>query len=188
MPTMPSNSNLDFPETIQIIVSALGISYAFSYVWPDQQFVSILLTVGTGFVLHELGHRYMATRYGAHARYQMWTLGLVAAIILAVALDFVFAAPGAVYIYGKELARDQSSKVALAGPAVNILLCLLFALAAGTLYGAGNLFVVGARVNAFLAAFNLLPMDPFDGAKVMRWNKSVWAAAFVVSAALVILI
>jgi len=185
---MPSNSNLDFSETIQIIVSALGISYAFSYVWPDQSFAAILLTVGTAFVLHELGHRYMATRYGAHARYQMWTIGLVAAILLAVFLDFVFAAPGAVYIYGKELTRNQSGRVALAGPAVNILLCLLFALAAGTAYGAGDVLLVGARVNAFLAAFNLLPMDPFDGAKVMRWNKSMWAAAFALSAILVLLI
>ncbi len=185
---MPSNSNLDFSESVQIIVSALGISYAFSYVWPDQPFLSILLTVGAAFVLHELGHRYVATRYGAHARYQMWTIGLVAAIVLAVALGFVFAAPGAVYIYGKELTRSQSGKVALAGPGVNILLCLLFLLLAGTVYGAGSLLLVGARVNAFLAAFNLLPMEPFDGAKVMRWNKPVWAAAFALSAALVILV
>ena len=183
---MSSNSNLDFSETIQIIVSALGISYAFSYVWPDQSFLSILLTVGAGFVLHELGHRYMATKYGAHARYQMWTVGLVAAILLAVALDFVFAAPGAVYIYGKELTRSQSGKVALAGPAVNILLCILFVLAAGTLNGVGGLLVVGAMVNASLAAFNLLPLEPFDGAKVMHWNKQVWAAAFALSAALVV--
>lgn len=185
---MPSNSNLDFSESVQIVVSALGISYAFSYVWPDQSFLSILLTVGTAFVLHELGHRYMATRYGAHARYQMWTVGLVAAIVLAVALDFVFAAPGAVYIYGKELSRSQSGKVALAGPAVNLILCLLFGLAAGTAYGAGDVLLVGARVNAFLAAFNLLPMDPFDGAKVMRWSKPVWAAAFALSAMLVLFV
>ena len=116
----------------------------------------------------------------------MWTLGLVAAILLAIFLDFVFAAPGAVYIYGKELSRSQSGKVALAGPAVNILLCLLFVLLAGTVYGAGEVFLVGARINAFLAAFNLIPMDPFDGAKVMRWNKMVWAAAFALSAAFVI--
>ena len=185
---MPQNSNFDFSETIQIIVSALGISYAFSYVWPDQSFLSILLTVGAAFILHELGHRYMATRYGAHARYQMWTIGLVAAIVLAVALDFVFAAPGAVYIYGKELSRSQSGKVALAGPAVNLMLSLLFVLLAMTVYGAGSLLLVGARVNAFLAAFNLIPMDPFDGAKVMRWSKLAWAAAFALSAVLVLLV
>jgi len=185
---MTSTGNLDFSETIQIIVSAMGISFAFSYVWPDQSFMSILLTVGTAFVLHELGHRYMATRFGAHARYQMWTIGLVAAIVLAVAIGFVFAAPGAVYIYGKELTRKQSGTVALAGPGVNIALCLLFVLGAMTFYGAGELFIVGARVNAFLAAFNLIPMDPFDGAKVMRWNKSIWAAAFALSAILVLFV
>jgi len=183
-----SNGNMGFSEAVQIIVSALGVSYAFSYVWPDQSFASILLTVGAGFVLHELGHRYMATRYGAHARYQMWTIGLVAAILLAVFLDFVFAAPGAVYIYGKELTRNQSGRVALAGPAVNIILCLLFLFGAATIYGAGSVLLVGARVNAFLAAFNLLPMDPFDGAKVMRWSKTMWAAAFALSAILVLFV
>ncbi|MFA5246897.1 MAG: site-2 protease family protein [Candidatus Micrarchaeia archaeon] len=182
------NSRLDFSETVQIIVSALGIALAFSYVWKDQSFIDILFTVGTAFVLHELGHRYMAIKYGAHARYQMWTIGLVACVILAVAFDFVFAAPGAVYIYGRELTRQQSGKVALAGPAVNLGLCLLFYFGALTFTAAGSLFLIGARVNAFLAAFNLIPMDPFDGAKVMRWNNTAWAAAFVVSAMLVIMI
>jgi Zn-dependent protease len=185
---MPQNSRLDFSEATQIIVSALGISYAFSYVWPDQAFLSILVTVGAAFVLHELGHRYVATRYGAHARYRMWTVGLVAAIVLAVAIGFVFAAPGAVYIYGKELTRKQSGKVALAGPGVNILLSLLFILLAGVFYGAQSLLLLGATVNAYLAAFNLLPMEPFDGAKVQRWNAGAWAAAFALSAALVVFV
>ncbi|HLD75537.1 MAG TPA: hypothetical protein VI874_00840, partial [Candidatus Norongarragalinales archaeon] len=111
---------ISYTELIQMAVSVIGVSYAFSFAWGNYSFAEILLTVGTGFLLHELGHKYVAIRYGAHAEYRMWTLGLVAAVILAVVFGFVFAAPGAVYIYGKELTKKQSGNVALAGPAVNI--------------------------------------------------------------------
>lgn len=36
------------------------------------------------------------------------------------------------------------------------------------------LFVIIASVNLSLAAFNMLPFGPLDGAKVWRWSKLSW--------------
>lgn len=179
--------SIGFSEAVQMIVSAFGIAIAFSYVWQGASFAEILLTVSLGFLLHELGHRFVAQRFGAHAEYRMWTMGLVAAVALAVFFGFIFAAPGAVYI-SKDLKRDESGKVAIAGPLVNVALAIVFLGLAGTITGASSMLLTGARTNAFLAAFNLVPMNPFDGWKVWRWDKAWWGAAFAVSALLALII
>lgn len=63
-------------------------------------------------------------------------------------------------------------KVALAGPLTNLLLLLIFGLAARFAYGhvsdqavAGLLLV--ASVNAMLGLFNLIPIPPLDGSKLI---------------------
>ena len=65
----------------------------------------------------------------------------------------------------------------MAGPVMNFVLALIFLFAAGACPGLAGLALTGAYVNAFLGAFNMIPMDPFDGAKVLRWNSGVWFAA-----------
>jgi Zn-dependent protease len=47
------------------------------------------------------------------------------------------------------------------------------------------LFVIIASVNLSMAAFNMLPFGPLDGAKVWRWNKVLWLA--IMAAALGVL-
>ena len=36
-------------------------------------------------------------------------------------------------------------------------------------------------INAFLATFNLLPMGPLDGVKIIRWNATVWTILFIIA-------
>jgi Zn-dependent protease len=99
-------------------------------------------------------------------------------------IGFLFAAPGAVCIAGN-MSKETNGRVSIAGPMVNIMfaaaslaLCMVFN---------GSWLVVPfyllASLNAFLAVFNLLPIPPLDGSKVLAWNKGVWTVAILIAAA-----
>ena len=182
------NFHIDTNELLAILVSVITISIAFAIVWTrstnfDANFLAvtgmIIFTVGLGFILHELAHKYVANKYGAYARYQMWTLGLLLAVVMAVAVGIVFAAPGAVYVYGGHMDREKNGKISLAGPATNLVLGLLFVALGFILPALREIAVLGSSVNFFLGAFNLLPIFPMDGSKVWAWNKYVWLAFFI---------
>jgi Zn-dependent protease len=110
---------------------------------------------------------------------------LVVAVALAALVGVVFAAPGATVIYdtnGRGISREQNGKISVAGPLVNLVLCIPFA--ALLIYGGGGISVtgnivttigmIGLQVNAMIAAFNMLPVSVLDGKKVLAWNKSVF--------------
>ena len=148
-------------------------------------FAMALVTVGASFVAHELAHKFVARRFGCWAGFRLWGWGLILALILAMVSRgrIIFAAPGAVYIvpsarafYRGWLSPRESGLIALSGPTANVALALAFLCMSGL---GGILGVVGARgfqVNAWLAAFNMLPFYPLDGWKVYSWSKLVWVA------------
>ncbi|MBI5635427.1 site-2 protease family protein [Candidatus Micrarchaeota archaeon] len=170
-------------EALHILVSVVTISIAFTILYTGSfditsnfafNFAQILFTVGLGFIIHELAHRYVAIKYGAKARYRAWTLGLVFAILTSF-VGFVFAAPGAVYVYGKTLTREQNGKVSLAGPFSNLLLAILFLVIGLLAPGLREVSSLGVQVNAFLGLFNLIPFHPLDGGKIYEYSKTKWA-------------
>jgi Zn-dependent protease len=144
------------------------------------------LTCGIGFLLHELAHRVVARNYGAEAHFVANNPWLLISIVLAFT-GFFIAAPGAVWHRGY-LTPRQSGLIALAGPATNYALALLFL--AGYYLLPPDLWVidnrisgvrltmqVGYSINAWLGLFNMIPAGPFDGAKVLAWDWRVFAAA-----------
>lgn len=176
---------MDLEEILHILVSVVTISLAFSLfksgdLFSASYFMAVLLTVGTGFILHELAHKYTAMHYGVHAVYRAWTSGLVFALVLAFLTQgrFVFAAPGAVYILGR-VNREQNGKIALAGPVMNFILVLVFIALAFALPGLREIALLGAYVNAFLGGFNMIPFYPLDGQKISAWSRRVWASLFI---------
>jgi Zn-dependent protease len=140
-----------------------------------------LLTVGIGFVLHEMAHKFVAMRYGFWAEFRKDNIMLVVAVAMAALVGVVFAAPGATIIYdinGRGISREQNGWISASGPIVNLLLCIPFA---GLLiYGgagaslSGSIIsiigMIGLQVNAMIAAFNMLPVSVLDGRKVLAWN------------------
>jgi len=150
------------------------------------RFTISLLTVGLGFVLHELAHRYVAKRYACFSMFRIWPLGLALALILALVSrgNLVFAAPGAVYIVSQNsggISRRENGIISLSGVGVNLLLSLLFISVSGLGGLAESVGRVGATINLWLAAFNLIPFWQLDGAKVMAWSWKIWTAATAVS-------
>jgi Zn-dependent protease len=133
------------------------------------------ITVGTGFVAHELTHKYYAQRYGCIAEFRAFDQYLVLAIIMSF-FGFIFAAPGAVFIQGR-IDRIRNGRISAAGPAANIALAaIFFALLFVPVPLVQIIAYSGFSINTWLAAFNMLPFGNFDGVKILAWNKGVYAA------------
>ena len=103
--------NLDIPLTSQGFIIPLLIS---------------ALTVGIGFLFHELGHKYIAQKYNYWAEFRASNSMLIFALILAYFTSFIFAAPGAVMIQGYYLTKEKNGRISAAGPIVNLILGSIF--------------------------------------------------------------
>lgn len=128
-------------------------------------------TVGIGFLIHELAHKYVAQAYGKYAEFHASIPFLVIAIFMSF-FGFVFAAPGAVLISGYS-SRREMGHIAVAGPLSNIILALivlplLFFIHSGFW---GSLISYFYLINTWLALFNMIPVWVLDGAKVINWSK-----------------
>ncbi|WP_136589200.1 zinc metalloprotease [Salinigranum halophilum] len=183
---------------------ALGVAFAVFFAGGGSGLVSLLsrggfaaavvvslLTAGLGFLIHELAHKVVAVRFGQVAEFRADYGMLFLAVVSALA-GFIFAAPGAVYHRGV-LSDKEHGLIALAGPAVNLVLAVVFVpvLLLGVFTGSGFLDLVGSRgvaINLFLAAFNLLPFGALDGRTVLDWSTPVFVAVFVPSVVLAVLV
>ena len=182
---------------ISFIVIALGFTILYSngdYSHISIVFPVVMIGVGVGFIFHELGHKFVAMHYGYYAEYELWPTGLLIALVSSF-FGFIFAAPGAVVIYSQGMEEKTNGIISIAGPIVNIILGLIFFLSLGSLGDfvyteAGAIVylicVLGTRINFFLAAFNLLPIPPLDGSKVMSWSIPIWLITFAIAALLVL--
>ena len=188
-------------EEFDLFIAWIAISLAFAIIFLRGSgrtdpviallFLGIsLFTVGIGFILHEMAHKFTAIKYGFWAEFRKDNIMLVVAVALAALVGVVFAAPGATVIYdmnGRGISREQNGKISVAGPMVNLLLCIPFA-ALLILVGSGTsvtgnivtmIGMIGLQVNAMIAAFNMLPVSILDGKKVLAWNKGVFVIMII---------
>ena len=192
-------------ELLHLVGALVMLTFAFTFILDsDRSWLEILthpdglvwltsfLGMATGFVLHELAHKVVAQRYGHWAEFRATFSFLGLTLAAAAFLKVLFAAPGAVLIQGRVTPRENGI-VSLVGPGLN------FAVA-GLSYGA---YVLGfyvspdwavresdvapfmlsgiAHVNAVLALFNLLPLGPLDGRKVMHWSGVAYGLSLAVA-------
>jgi Zn-dependent protease len=183
-------------ERKDLLIAWLALSAAFtiamigtSRLIPSlilEMFLISLLTAGIAFILHEMAHKFTAMRYGFWAEFQMNTTMLVVAVAVAALAKVVFAAPGATMIYGTHISPEQNGKISLAGPLSNLILLvpfvlILFAGLSTGVFEIALLGIMGIRVNAMIAAFNLLPLGPLDGVKILAWNTPVYIGTVLVA-------
>lgn len=136
------------------------------------------IAVGSGFLLHELAHKFFAQRYNCWAEFRADNKMLFIAVLFSL-FGYIFAAPGAVIISGR-VDQRKNGIISLAGPATNVVLALVFAYI--TSFGGFFQYLgsFGFKINAWLALFNMIPFGFFDGTKVFRWNKLVYLLSLAV--------
>jgi Zn-dependent protease len=172
-------------EVLDLLIAWLGVSLAFylALFRPNLSHVSLeyvlypmiitLIVVGSSFVLHELLHKFTAQHFGFWSEFRASYTMLAFAVLFAAVAGIVFAAPGATMIYGPTITKRQNGIISAAGPLLNMalggLFLLLYLLAplGGVLSEVGQL---GFIINMWLSAFNLLPIGPLDGKKVLDWG------------------
>ena len=130
--------------------------------------------VMTGFLLHEIAHKWMAVQYGCWAEYRGNRSGLFFAVLMST-MGFLLAAPGAVMIMGR-INKRQHGHIAAVGPLTNIILAMLAMPIYAMEVGGGELSLLGSLarfliiINLILAGFNMIPVSPLDGSKVLAWS------------------
>jgi Zn-dependent protease len=178
-------------EVKQIIKSWVIVSLAFAIVFAGTQnilstefytmFAMAAFTVGLGFILHELAHKFFGQKYGTWSEFRTFDNLLYIGLALSL-FGILFILPGAVYTRG-HITKRKMGIIALGGPATNLALGavffgLTFVLPEGLLLTTA---VLGMQINFWLALFNMLPIWLIDGQKVWLWNKAVWAIFFLAS-------
>ena len=171
-------------EAKHLIIALILITVAIMVLQRDQLMVigpvtfimAYFFTVGLGFLLHELGHKFVAQYYGFISEFRANFMYMFIAILIAF-LGFLFIAPGAVMILGRPSIK-QNGIISVAGPLVNLFLAIIFIIL-GFLFNPGPGFLslvitLGIWVNSFLGIFNMLPVWVLDGKKVWAWNKKVY--------------
>jgi Zn-dependent protease len=143
--------------------------------------------------LHELAHAYVATRLGdptprEHGRLtlnpvaHLDPLGTLMFILTALLAPFIFGWAKPVLVDARYFGRPKQGMalVAIAGPVTNLLIALAFVavLVHGDLVGTTRDVALAAyQVNLVLGLFNLIPIPPLDGSRVVGavMNDAVYA-------------
>src|SRR5574341_265125 len=191
-----------------IVVASLAFIYSWDQ-WGTNGFnlatglknfgIAIIFLTITVFV-HHAGQRMMALGVGLRAEQKIWWYGFLIGLILTIISDgkikFLAATSTIAYMlpahrlgafrYGP--GTTTLSKIVLAGPLLNIFFSAIIKSMewAGMLnpYIAEKLFVL----NITFAAWNLVPIPPLDGSKVLFYSRLVYAFLFGSVASYVILV
>ena len=173
-------------EIKQIAMADAALTVAFSIALAGRIFGNLgnavvllpiaFVAVTLSFVLHELMHKYVAQHYGAIAAFQTSPMGLIITLGTSI-FGFLFGIPGATVIYTNSFTVKQNGVTSLAGPLTNFavfaVFFVIFIFAPAHTYFSTMASIV-MFISILLAFFNMLPIMPLDGSKVLRWNRKVY--------------
>jgi Zn-dependent protease len=146
--------------------------------WVPVGMISIFLL---SFMGHEFAHKFTAQHYGMWAEFRMTSMGYYLSAI-AILFSIPIFGTGTMYTSGAAN-REDDAKTNLAGPLSNFIFAsglvivaifAVFLLSSSTLGYLMFLVQYGVIINSVLGLFNMIPIQPFDGATVKDWSKQVW--------------
>jgi Zn-dependent protease len=189
---MPAMRGLSISGELEdIVVADLALTLAFTLVLgggaagigsagtPLLQLAAIsFVAVTLSFVLHEMMHKYVAQRFGAIAAFRRSDSGILITLVTSIA-GFLVGLPGATVIYSSSFTKREEGIVSIAGPLMNFAVFAVFfalnILAAHSGAFVRQLITTTMLVSLIIAFYNMLPIYPLDGSKVLRWNRPTYA-------------
>ncbi|MGC8572078.1 MAG: site-2 protease family protein [Candidatus Micrarchaeia archaeon] len=193
-------TNLSIKEEVKDIILAdvvLIIAFTLTYTngifgmsspkWLGD-FLFLLPIVAFGvtlsFVLHELMHRFVAQHYGAIAGFKSSSMGLIITFVTGL-FGFLLGIPGATMIYVHNFSKRESGIVSIAGPLTNFFIFGVFLMIYIILQPAPTSYLAAIIsftlfINILLAFFNMLPIPPLDGSKVLAWNPIIYVITMAI--------
>lgn len=185
--------SLSLMISILVISMAVGLKYLLS--WHLTSFLAVVLATTLAYIPHELMHIAVARRLGCLSTYTLDPVGLVLTLVSS-ALPVKIIMPGYVIIsapYYDSFTRKKIEAItASAGPLTNIAIGLgalflqLLLAEMFSYYVILLLLKVIVQLSAWIAFFNLLPIPPLDGNKIIAWNPLTWGAMFASSIGLML--
>ncbi|NPA04798.1 MAG: M50 family metallopeptidase [Crenarchaeota archaeon] len=140
--------------------------------WPGGVLIGALM----GVIIHELAHKYAAIAEGCRARYVLTPTGLAITLLSGLIPSIAIIMPGyvAILCYAGSTMLIGEEWIAAAGPIVNVVLSAI-AYAWLLAFHSPIDFLVGfISVNAWIALFNLIPIPPLDGYKILKRRPIIW--------------
>lgn len=141
-------------------------------------FVFLTLILFLSFLPHELMHKVIAQRHGLFAEFRIVPSYALLTLMILLVSPFKIYAPGAVMIGGYASPREYG-KAAAAGPATNLVISGILFLFAFIFPYYATFFLFGAMLSGWLGFFNMIPVSPFDGEKVLHWSRAAFAVLLI---------
>ena len=187
------------------IIAVMIISGAYRYLSNTASLIALLLTIPgvlIAITFHEFAHAFAADKLGDDTPRMQGRLSLnpfdhldpIGSIMLLFA-GFGWGKPVEVNSrnFNRDISVDKANAiVSIAGPLMNFILAIIFAFINGALYKFCNAQISSSQVlqiitsiigytviiNVGLGVFNLIPLPPLDGSKVIKpflpYNAKVW--------------
>lgn len=189
---MTSSLEITHMSLATIIVALVGAATALSiFRFSNLFLISLLVLVFVmSFMLHEIGHKFAARRYGLWAEFRLSYLGVLVTLISIFTPFIKIVSPGSVLVYGRA-SREIIGRISLSGPLVNMVLSIIFLTLSLSNFGGflpKIVYAWGLAINTYITLFNLIPFSILDGTKIFQWNKYIWAVSFAIALIMIVIV
>jgi Zn-dependent protease len=177
-------------ELRDLVIAVVVLSVIFSFPDFSTFFLVSIVIVFFSYFVRELGHKFVARKFGCMSTFKLWYPGILIGIMsmffkYVSKLNIVFAALGFAeivpYRFGRmgfkitRVTPKDLGVISLAGTGINVFLAVFFKIFPGGIFQTASLY------NGLIALFSLFPIQTLDGKNIFLWSYMIWLFLLFVS-------